>query len=561
MIDLLKEILHLPIGEVQWKGNSAEIDLSEYKVILRRKEGSLIATIMDNQFSSTLPHVVIEIFETYMSRGYVKFADMRNAPVPFKPFLKYVYRKSKFRLLNVMEGFRKASRIHFLHGLELDGGDMKDFLERGLFTHELFENKILIIELWRGMEPAEDMLEYSFEKLLKFLKYEAIELYSSLEVIKRHVEKILNLKLTPVMGMDRLEVRIPEGKLIFSRETHSERYLMHFSPRYEDRQRYHDREPLLWNIQAANAPYADGTISDIDNDPLLPSWSFKIARIDRGNMESAGKLLDNALKPTPSTITIQTQEEDPLIRKLLKYRQVILYGPVGTGKTHMAIEAARKIAGNNYTMLQIHPSYSYEEFIEGIRPDRKGTFTIRDGIFKKIALEAYENPGRNYAIILDEFNRGNIVQILGELLYALEYRGSPITLPYSGEKLVVPENLYLIATMNTTDRSISSIDMALKRRFVFHRVLPDEEKLRGYLMENDVEEAEEIVRLFRQLNEIIKSGPGEDLMLGHTLFMHPMEEIPEILESRILPILQSILHPQDYEKALEIVREFTKKHL
>ena len=560
MIDLLKEMLQLPIPPVEWKGNTAELDLGQYNLRLKRKEGSIRAILIDNQFPHLLPRIVIEIFETYVSRGYVKFADMRNAPVPFKPFLKYIYRKNKFRFLNIMEGLKGSSRIHFLHGLELEGESLKDFMEKGLFTHELFENKILIIELWRGLESREDLLQYTMERLMKFLRYEAIELYSSLEVIKRHAERILNIHLEQVMGMDRLEGRLPEGKLILSRETYSDRYLLHFSPRYEDRQRYYEREPLLWNIQAANAPYADGTISDIDNDPLLPSWSFKIARVDRENVEKIDRILSNALRPTSASILLQ-EEEDPLVRKILKYKQVILYGPIGTGKTYMAIEAARKIAGNNYTMLQIHPSYSYEEFIEGIRPDRKGTFTIRDGIFKKIALEAYENPGRNYVIILDEFNRGNIVQILGELLYALEYRGSPITLPYSGEKLVVPENLYIIATMNTTDRSISSIDMALKRRFVFHRVLPDEEKLLQYLKEKGIEKAQEIVHLFRSINEIIKGGPGEDLMLGHTLFMHPPEELREILQSRILPILQSILHPQDYEKAHRLIEEFLKKRL
>ena len=549
MVEFLRELLDIPILEIEWEDNKAKIEIGDFDLHLRKKEGVLIAHFIDRQFPYQIPQIIVEIFETYASRAYVKFADMRNAPVPFKPFLKYVYRRNKFRFLNIMEGLKNHLRIYYLHSRALEEGEpVKDFFEETLFSHELFENKILIMEMWKGFEPSRELFELVRDRLIGFLRLEATELSSSLEVIRRHAERSLNIKLEPVMGMDRLEARVSYGRIILSRETHSDSYLLHLSPPMKERQKYHDREPLLWNIQAANAPYADGTISDIDNDPLLPSWSFKVARIDRNRADDVAGLLEKSLKPSTDTVFIPSgQEEHPVIRLLRRYRQVIIYGPVGTGKTHLALRAAREIAGNNFVMLQIHPSYSYEEFMEGIRPDREGKFAVRDGIFKRIAMQAYENPSRNYVVILDEFNRGNVIQILGELLYALEYRGSPITLPYSGEKLVVPENLYLIATMNTTDRSIDKLDMALKRRFAFYRVMPDEEVLKSFYREKGYPHLNTVLRLFRTINERLKQKVGEDLTVGHTLFMAPPDELPQTMEFRIMPIIRSILHPEDAE--------------
>ncbi len=547
MVDFLRELLDIPIPQLEWKDNKAKISIGEFDMHLRRKEGVLIAHLVDRQFPYQIPHIVVEIYETYASRAYVKFADMRNAPVPFKPFLKYVYRKNKFRFLNIMEGLKNHLRIYYLHSRNLEEGEpVKDFFEETLFSHELFENKILIMELWRGFEPSRDLFEMVREKLIDFLRLEATELAASMEVIRRHAERSLNIKLEPTMGMDRLEARVSFGRIIFSRETHSDSYLLHLSPPMKERQKYYEREPLLWNIQAANSPYADGTISDIDNDPLLPSWSFKVARIDRNRADDVANLIEKALKPSTETVFIPAgRQEHPVINLLRKYRQVIIFGPIGTGKTHLALQAAREIAGNNFTMLQIHPSYSYEEFMEGIRPDREGKFTVRDGIFKRIAMEAYENPSRNYAVILDEFNRGNVVQILGELLYALEYRGSPITLPYSGDKLVVPENLYIIATMNTTDRSIDRLDMALKRRFAFYRVMPDDRAIESFYRQRNFPHLKTVIRLFRLINERLKQKAGDELMVGHTLFMVPPHELPEVVEFKIMPIIESLLHPED----------------
>lgn len=169
-------------------------------------------------------------------------------------------------------------------------------------------------------------------------------------------------------------------------------------------------------------------------------------------------------------------------------KQLIFYGPPGTGKTYLAKALAAKLLnlnpcnadaelenhrfgnGNGYwDIVQFHPSYCYEDFVGGIRPDLKASilrYTLCSGIFKKISEAARRNPEKNYVLILDEINRANLPAVLGELLYALEYRGQAVRTPNNGN-IVVPENLYIIGTMNNIDKSLATFDVALQRRFAF----------------------------------------------------------------------------------------------
>lgn len=183
------------------------------------------------------------------------------------------------------------------------------------------------------------------------------------------------------------------------------------------------------------------------------------------------------------------------IKRLLEEkRQVILQGPPGTGKTYVARKLARALAGSEdkVAFVQFHPSYAYEDFVQGIRPAMKegqAGFVLRNGPLKKAAEAAWlDLEARPHYLIIDEINRGNLAKVFGELYFLLEYREEDIRLQYSDEPFSLPDNLYIIGTMNTADRSIALVDLALRRRFYFVDFQPDKEPiksvLRRYLRKN-----------------------------------------------------------------------------
>lgn len=167
--------------------------------------------------------------------------------------------------------------------------------------------------------------------------------------------------------------------------------------------------------------------------------------------------------------------------------QVIFYGPPGTGKTYVARRLAEALTDDPsmVRIVQFHPSYAYEDFIEGFRPkpdSGPSGFALTDGPLKRIAQEAASDPdGGPYILIIDEINRGNIAKVFGELYFLLEYRGTGLRLQYSDTPFALPRNLWIIGTMNTADRSIALIDTALRRRFHFIPFFPHEEPIRGLL--------------------------------------------------------------------------------
>ena len=189
------------------------------------------------------------------------------------------------------------------------------------------------------------------------------------------------------------------------------------------------------------------------------------------------------------------------IEKLLADKpQVIFQGPPGTGKTFVAQALAQHIAGSDgsVTLVQMHPSYAYEDFVRGIRPtlrDGQAGFELRDGPLLQAAERARARPDAKHFLIIDEINRGNVAKVFGELYFLLEYRDREIRLQYQhdGETdFLLPPNLYFIGTMNTADRSIALVDLALRRRFYFVEFHPDAEPIKGLLRRWLTEKAPEM---------------------------------------------------------------------
>jgi 5-methylcytosine-specific restriction protein B len=250
---------------------------------------------------------------------------------------------------------------------------------------------------------------------------------------------------------------------------------------------------------------------------------------------------------------------DEILALLNDKKQIVLYGPPGTGKTWIAQRIARLIKdqANNpngeVTVAQFHPSFSYEEFVEGIRPKtvERGetnvlTYPVQSGLFKRFCDESRNKPQRRYVLIIDEINRGELPRIFGELLYLLEYRTNMVRLPYSGEAFSIPSNLYMIGTMNTADRSIAIVDHALRRRFHFVALRPDPGILRSYLEGSDQMDMAWVADLLELLNsQLVTDGVEWHLHIGHSHFMKPtidMTSLQLIWRHSILPTLEEYFY-------------------
>jgi len=211
-----------------------------------------------------------------------------------------------------------------------------------------------------------------------------------------------------------------------------------------------------------------------------------------------------------------------------------------------------KSAGE-YKLVQFHPSYTYEDFVRGIvaeTRDKSITYQAKNKILAEIAEKAVNNPKEKFILIIDEINRANLSSVLGELIYALEYRyyfnssdrekkkseveslygikseGTGDNLDYS---LKLPENLYIIGTMNTADRSVGHIDYAIRRRFAFVDVLPENLKVTQGLDAFDGDLFEKVADLFKHINADFEV---KDVQLGHSYFIDKSGE-PEGVDIKL----------------------------
>ncbi len=222
------------------------------------------------------------------------------------------------------------------------------------------------------------------------------------------------------------------------------------------------------------------------------------------------------------------------------------------------------ISIKNYEFITFHQSFSYEDFIEGIKPklDEGETdlnFEIKDGVFKKLCIKAELDPENNYAIFIDEINRGNVSAIFGELITLIEadkrigaVNELKVKLPYSKKEFGVPSNLYIIGTMNTADRSVEALDTALRRRFSFVEMMPDEKAIADKKF-TDYDRAA-IMSLINQRIEVLLD---RNYTLGHSYFIK--EDFKNSFENEIMPLLQEYFY-NDYGKiGLVLGRGFVRE--
>lgn len=292
--------------------------------------------------------------------------------------------------------------------------------------------------------------------------------------------------------------------------------------------------------------------------PLIEKWRAKPERRARKTPPTVPLPSDSSATRSPEPL--EDEELDQIAEELFlkpadalrtwvemirEDRQVIFQGPPGTGKTFIARRLATAIAGDasRVEVVQFHPSYAYEDFVEGFRPTLPNGFALKPGPLKRVAARAASDPDRRYVLLIDEINRANIAKVFGELYFLLEYRDEEITLQYSEERFGLPRNLHLIGTMNTADRSIAVLDMAIRRRFRFIDLFPDAPPLRGLLRRYLTAKASDMVFLADMLDEVNRKLQDPHACVGpsHFLLRDPAayseEKAERIWTHSVLPAL------------------------
>ncbi|WP_052813159.1 AAA family ATPase [Desulfonatronum thioautotrophicum] len=253
-------------------------------------------------------------------------------------------------------------------------------------------------------------------------------------------------------------------------------------------------------------------------------------------------------------------------------------------KEYLEYDPNKQRMVKRYAFTTFHQSFSYEDFVEGIKPVMASegiiedvaddlTYEVRPGIFKTMVQKALADPGHDYALIIDEINRGNVANIFGELITLIEddkrkdaKNELTAILPYSQTKFVVPKNLYIIGAMNTADRSIEALDTALRRRFTFISVPPDPSLLRN---DGDIKGfSVNLEMLLHTINSRIEKLLDKDHCIGHSYFLsilesaEPLQELRTVFATKVLPLLEEYFYGNTAKIGMILGERFvTRNHL
>lgn len=298
----------------------------------------------------------------------------------------------------------------------------------------------------------------------------------------------------------------------------------------------------------------DGSIEDFD---------FDFDNIEEVNKKEEPKQIERYTGADFEREVFGTDVVD--LKNILEYKKnIILQGAPGVGKTYTAKRLAFAMMGckdeSRVLQVQFHQSYTYDDFIMGLRPTEDGGFRFEYGPFYKICKQA-ENDAehRSFFVVIDEINRGNMSKILGEMFSLIEkdHRNEKIMLKYNNEYFSVPDNLYIIGTMNTADRGLVMLDYALRRRFAFITTPPQYKStgFRQILLESNNIKFNKIARSIIDLNKEICNdemlGPG--FQIGHSYFCLGKPITDDILESiityEIMPLLEEYWYDNEEKVA------------
>ncbi|GGI08737.1 AAA family ATPase [Egicoccus halophilus] len=319
-----------------------------------------------------------------------------------------------------------------------------------------------------------------------------------------------------------------------------------------------DAQSLIWTL-ASTEPPADWPESD-----RVAFLRWRGGAVEEGESDEETDLsngvgvasLDDRLRELSERYHLGSKFLPQVFRLLEKRRQVIFQGPPGTGKTFIARKLAESIAGTegDVRLVQFHASYAYEDFVQGYRPTEEGTFVLRDGPLVELARKARQSENATFVLIIDELNRANVAKVLGELYFLLEYRGESARMQYTGTPFTLPENLYVIGTMNTADRSIALLDSALRRRFWFVEFAPDVTPVKGLLARYLADEHPALTWLADVVDRANQLLDDRDGAIGPSHFLQPdlTEELARLTWTHaVLPHVQERLFDQS-----ERIRDF-----